>query len=62
MPAFIKDFDENVTALLIETRAISDEQFDIQIAQIEELLKEFEVVRDIYFTKDVAEYTSLLEN
>ena len=57
MPAFIKDFDENVTALLIETRAISDEQLDIQTAQIEELLKEFSVVRDIYFTKDVAEYT-----
>lgn len=57
MPEFIKDFDENVTALLIETRAISDEQLDIQINQIEELLKEFKVVRDIYFTKDVAEYT-----
>lgn len=57
MPAFIKDFDENVTALLIETRAISDAQLDIQTAQIEELLKEFSVVRDIYFTKDVAEYT-----
>ena len=57
MPAFIKDFDENVTALLIETRAISDEQLDIQTAQIEELLSEFSVVRDIYFTKDVAEYT-----
>ena len=57
MPEFIKDFDENVTALLIETRAISDAQLDIQTAQIEELLKEFSVVRDIYFTKDVAEYT-----
>ncbi|MDD2886358.1 MAG: FAD-binding and (Fe-S)-binding domain-containing protein [Aliarcobacter sp.] len=57
MPEFIKDFDENVTALLIETRAISDEQLDIQTAQIEDLLKEFTVVRDIYFTKDVAEYT-----
>lgn len=57
MPSFIKDLDENVTALLIETRAISDEQLDIQTAQIEELLKEFSVVRDIYFTKDVAEYT-----
>ena len=25
MPEFIKDFDEDVTALLIETRALSDE-------------------------------------
>ena len=57
MPSYIKDFDENVTALLIETRAINDEQLDIQITQIEKLLKEFSVVRDIYFTKDVAEYT-----
>jgi D-lactate dehydrogenase len=57
MPEFIKDLDENVTALLIETRAISDAQLDIQTAQIEEILKEFTVVRDIYFTKDVAEYT-----
>jgi len=57
MPDFIKDFDENVTALLIETRAKSAEQLDIQTAQIEEQLEEFDVVRDIYFTKDVAEYT-----
>ncbi|MDD2895075.1 MAG: FAD-binding and (Fe-S)-binding domain-containing protein [Aliarcobacter sp.] len=57
MPSFIKDLDKNVTALLIETRAVSDKQLDIQTAQIEELLKEFSVVRDIYFTKDVAEYT-----
>ena len=57
MPEFIKDFDENITALLIETRAISDEQLDIQTRKIEKLLEEFDVVRDIYFTKDVAEYT-----
>ena len=57
MPSFIKDFDENITALLIETRAINDEQLDIQTIQIEELLKEFEVVKQIFFTKDVAQYT-----
>ncbi|WP_121627758.1 FAD-binding and (Fe-S)-binding domain-containing protein [Poseidonibacter antarcticus] len=57
MPDFIKDFDENITALLIETRAKSAKQLDIQTAQIQEQLKEFDVVRDIYFTKDVAEYT-----
>ncbi len=57
MPEFIKDFDNEVTALLIETRAINDETLDIQIKELEELLKEFEVKRDIYFTKDVAEYT-----
>lgn len=57
MPEFIKDFDENVTALLIETRAANNEELDIQTAQIEKLLEEFEVVRDIHFTKDVKEYT-----
>lgn len=57
MPEFIKTFDENVTALLIETRAVDDATLDIQIEQLEELLEEFTVVRDIYFTKDVAEYT-----
>ncbi|CAI8229560.1 MAG: putative FAD-linked oxidoreductase [Arcobacter lacus] len=57
MPEYIKTFDENVTALLIETRAVSDEVLDVQITQIEELLKEYDVVRDIYFTKDVHEYT-----
>ena len=57
MPSYIKDFDENVTALLIETRAISDEQLDIQTRQIQDLLKEFSLKREMYFTKDVAEYT-----
>ena len=57
MPEYIKDFDENVTALLIETRAVSNEQLDIQTVQIQNLLEDFEVVRDIYFTKDVEEYT-----
>ncbi len=57
MPEFIKDFDENVTALLIETRAISSKELDKQIKQIEKLLENFLVVRDIYFTKDEKEYT-----
>jgi len=57
MPEFIKDFDDNVTALLIETRAKSDKELDIQTAQIEDLLKEFTLERELYFTKDVTEYT-----
>ncbi len=57
MPEFIKEFDNEVTALLIETRAINDETLDTQIKELETLLEEFEVKRDIYFTKDVAEYT-----
>ncbi|GGD41141.1 oxidoreductase [Malaciobacter pacificus] len=57
MPDFIKNFDKNVTALLIETRAINDEKLDTQIKELESLLEEFEVVRDIYFTKDVEQYS-----
>lgn len=57
MPDFIKDFDEEITALLIETRAVDDKTLDKQIKELEQLLEEFTVVRTIYFTKDVAEYT-----
>ncbi len=56
MPEYIKDLGTEITALLIETRALNDNQLDIQITQIEELLKEFTVVRNIYFTKDEHEY------
>ncbi len=56
MPSFIKSFDENVTALLIETRALDDEKLDIQISQILALLEDFKVQREIYFTKDEKEY------
>ncbi|XPV68423.1 MAG: FAD-binding and (Fe-S)-binding domain-containing protein [Halarcobacter sp.] len=57
MPEFIKDFDKDVTALLIETRAVNQETLQVQISKIEELLSDFDVVRDIYFTCDEKEYT-----
>lgn len=57
MPSYIKDFDENVTALLIETRARDDKQLDVQIKQIEDSLNEFSLARELYFTKDIEEYT-----
>lgn len=56
MPKFIKDLNDEVTALLIETRAINNEQLDTQISQISKLLEDFNVVREIYFTKDAQEY------
>ncbi|WP_026802860.1 FAD-binding and (Fe-S)-binding domain-containing protein [Aliarcobacter lanthieri] len=56
MPKYIKDFGDEVTALLIETRAINNNNLDIQIEQIEKILEDFNVVRDIYFTKDAKEY------
>ncbi len=57
MPAFIKDFDENITALLIETRAVSPQALKKQTKKIEVVLEDFDVIRDIYFTDKVAEYT-----
>ncbi|RXJ93720.1 4Fe-4S ferredoxin [Malaciobacter molluscorum] len=57
MPEYLKDFDKEVTALLIETRAKNAKDLDTQIKQIEESLEEFSLVRDLYFTKDVKEYT-----
>ncbi|QDF27658.1 FAD-binding and (Fe-S)-binding domain-containing protein [Halarcobacter anaerophilus] len=57
MPEFIKEFDEDVTALLIETRAKNAKKLQIQIKEIEKLLQEFKVVRDFYFTTDEKEYT-----
>ena len=51
MPSFIKDFDDEVTALLIETRAINNTQLDIQINQIEDLLKEFKCCKRYLFYK-----------
>ncbi|WP_419677992.1 FAD-binding and (Fe-S)-binding domain-containing protein [Aliarcobacter lanthieri] len=56
MPKYIKDFGDEVTALLIETRAINNNNLDIQIEQIEKILEDFNVVREIYFTKDAKEY------
>ncbi|MFV0563312.1 FAD-binding and (Fe-S)-binding domain-containing protein [Malaciobacter mytili] len=57
MPSYIKEFDENVTALLIETRAKTPKELDIQIKQIEDNLKEFSLAKELYFTKDIEEYT-----
>lgn len=56
MPKYIKDFNDDVTALLIETRAINGEELDRQISDIKQLLEEFAVEREIYFTKDAKEY------
>lgn len=57
MPPFIKDFGDEVTALLVETRAKNDKELDIQISQIEEQLKEYSLERELFFTKDESEYT-----
>jgi D-lactate dehydrogenase len=57
MPEYLKEFDEEVTALLIETRAQKKKELTTQVKQIETLLEEFTTVRPIEFTDKVEEYT-----
>ncbi len=57
MPSYLKDFDNEVTALLIETRAQNRDDLSKQTEQIESILKEFSTVRDVEFTTKEEEYT-----
>lgn len=57
MPSYLKEFDNQVTSLLVETRAIDKEKLTSQIKLIEEQLKTFSTVRPIEFTNKVEEYT-----
>ena len=57
MPSYLKEFDNEVTALLIETRAEKKKNLQVQTKEIEEVLKEFKTVRKIEFTSKVEEYT-----
>ena len=56
IPAYIKDFDENVTAVLVETKADSKEKLQRNIAEILELIKEIPLVMSINFTDKPDEY------
>ncbi len=57
MPEYLKEFDDEVTALLVETRAEFKPELEQQVSQIEALLKEFKTVRPIEFTSKIEEYT-----
>lgn len=57
MPTYLKEFDKNVTALLIETRAQTKKQMSLQVNEIEALLSEYKTVRDIDFTDKEEEYS-----
>ncbi|MBN1958595.1 MAG: FAD-binding oxidoreductase [Desulfuromonadales bacterium] len=56
MPAFLKDLDSTVTALLVETRATSAAKLKEQIGQITTALNQIKTVRPIEFTDKAAEY------
>jgi D-lactate dehydrogenase len=57
MPEYLKEFDNEVTALLVETRAVDKESLKTQITQIQELLNDFNPARPIEFTDIEKEYT-----
>lgn len=57
MPSYLKEFDDGVTALLVETRAVNKESLKTQVVQIQELLSDFQPVRPIEFTDIEKEYT-----
>ncbi|WP_428023345.1 FAD-binding and (Fe-S)-binding domain-containing protein [Arcobacter sp.] len=57
MPNYLKEFNNEVTALLIETRAKLKKDLKIQTKDIEGILDEFKTVRPIKFTSKVEEYT-----
>ncbi|MDP2559670.1 FAD-binding and (Fe-S)-binding domain-containing protein [Psychrobium sp. 1_MG-2023] len=59
LPEFIKAFDLNVSALLIETAAANDTLLDEQINELNQLLSQFEQQAIIDFTKDPKQYAKL---
>ena len=59
MPSFLKKLDENVTALLVETRAFDDKLLDKQIKEIKKALKDVPLARKVEFTKNPKEIDGL---
>jgi D-lactate dehydrogenase len=59
LPEFIKTLDNNVGALLIETRAANQSLLRQQIKVLETLLSDFEQTNVIKFTDVVSEYSQL---
>ncbi len=57
MPSYLKDFADEVTALLIETRAPIKENLNKQIDNIILCLEEFETIREVEFTDKIEEYS-----
>ena len=59
LPEFINELGENVSALLIETRAANPELLQAQIVELEALLSNFEQTNVIKFTDVASEYSQL---
>jgi D-lactate dehydrogenase len=59
MPLFLKELDEPVAVLLVETRSETKPDLDLNIARINASLSHLPMVRPIEFTDIPAEYTRL---
>ena len=57
MPDYLSSFDDNVTALLIETKANTEEYLERNIREISEALSSFKPIRPIQFTSDESVYS-----
>lgn len=57
MPLYLKELHEDVSTLLIETRASHKEDLDKQTIAIKELLKNSKTVKEIEFTDKESEYS-----
>ncbi len=59
MPEFLRTLDDNVSALLIETSALNNEELSNNINLLTESLNEFELVIELKFTAKAEEYSKL---
>jgi D-lactate dehydrogenase len=59
MPSILKELDENVASLLVETRAGNAEQLQIQMNEIIDSLNEIPKVQSITFTSEPKEFKKL---
>jgi len=59
MPGYLKELEETVAALLVETRAANPDELKCKIAEITDSIASLPKVRDIVFTDVPAEYEAL---
>jgi len=59
MPEYLRDLGDDVTALLVETRAFEEKKLLRQIEDIEKALKNVPLARPLQFTRDAKEIAGL---
>lgn len=59
VPPYLKDLGEPVAALLLDLRGVSESALDEKIKSVSVLLKQYELERDLEFTKDAQEINVL---